>query len=46
MKRTARSTTASWLIATLSDRYELPYAQPDWLEDFIARYGLTPPPGR
>lgn len=29
----------------LSTRYELPFAQPDWLPDVIARYNLTPPPG-
>lgn len=31
-------------IVRLSDRYGLPYAQPDWLPDVIARYALTPPP--
>ena len=29
-------------IGRLSERYELPFAQPDWLPDVIARYGLTP----
>jgi quercetin dioxygenase-like cupin family protein len=32
-------------IAELADRYQLPFARPDWLPDIIARYGLTPPPG-
>ena len=32
-------------IATLGARYGLPFAQPDWLPDVVARYGLTPPPG-
>lgn len=27
----------------LSGRYELPFAQPDWLPDVIARYNLTSP---
>lgn len=31
-------------IAELSDEYGLPFAQPAWLPDVIARYGLTPPP--
>jgi len=29
----------------LGDRYQLPFAQPDWFQDVIERYGLTPPPG-
>jgi quercetin dioxygenase-like cupin family protein len=29
-------------IASLGERYQLPFAQPDWLPDVIARYGLTP----
>ncbi|MDR3471429.1 MAG: hypothetical protein P4M09_07030, partial [Devosia sp.] len=29
-------------IATLAAQYDLPFAQPDWLPDVIARYGLTP----
>jgi quercetin dioxygenase-like cupin family protein len=33
-------------VAALGDRYGLPFAQPTWLPDVIARYGLTPPPGR
>ena len=33
-------------VAALGDRYGLPFAQPAWLPDVIARYGLTPPPGR
>ncbi len=31
-------------VASLAEQYGLPYAQPDWLNDVIARYGLTPPP--
>jgi quercetin dioxygenase-like cupin family protein len=30
-------------VAELAGRYELPFAEPDWLADVIARYGLTPP---
>ena len=30
-------------VAALAGRYGLPFAQPDWLPDVIARYGLTPP---
>jgi quercetin dioxygenase-like cupin family protein len=30
-------------IAALGERYRLPFAQPDWLPDVIARYHLTPP---
>lgn len=30
--------------ARLAERYQLPFAEPDWLPDVIARYGLTPPP--
>jgi quercetin dioxygenase-like cupin family protein len=29
-------------IASLGERYQLPFAQPDWLPDVIARYHLTP----
>ena len=32
-------------VAALAARYELPFAEPDWLPDVIARYNLTPPPG-
>lgn len=32
-------------IAELGARYQLPFVQPDWLADVIARYDLTPPPG-
>lgn len=32
-------------IGRLAERYELPFAQPEWLPDVIARYELTPPPG-
>jgi len=30
-------------IAALGERYQLPFAEPDWLPDVIARYHLTPP---
>jgi quercetin dioxygenase-like cupin family protein len=30
-------------VGALAGRYGLPFAQPDWLPDVIARYGLTPP---
>lgn len=30
-------------IIALGGRYELPFAEPDWLPDLITRYGLTPP---
>src|ERR687898_151653 len=30
-------------VASLAADYGLPYADPDWLPDLIARYGLTPP---
>jgi quercetin dioxygenase-like cupin family protein len=30
-------------VAALSEGYGLPFAEPDWLPDVIARYGLTPP---
>jgi quercetin dioxygenase-like cupin family protein len=33
-------------IAELASRYQLPFAEPDWLEDIITRYDLTPPPRR
>jgi hypothetical protein len=29
-------------IAELGQRYQLPFAEPDWLPDVIARYGLAP----
>lgn len=29
-------------VAALAQRYQLPFAQPDWLPDVVARYGLTP----
>ena len=32
-------------VAALAERYELPFAQPDWIGDVIRRYNLTPPPG-
>jgi quercetin dioxygenase-like cupin family protein len=31
-------------IAELSEKYELPFAQPKWLDDVVARYNLNPPP--
>ena len=33
------------VVARLAERYQLPFARPDWLGDLIARYNLTPPPG-
>ena len=27
----------------MAGRYELPFAEPDWIGDVIERYGLTPP---
>jgi quercetin dioxygenase-like cupin family protein len=33
-------------VAELAKEYGLPYAEPDWLPDVIARYNLTPPPPR
>ena len=32
-------------VAKLAERYQLPFAEPDWLPDVIARFDLTPPPG-
>ncbi len=32
-------------VAALAERFQLPFAQPDWLGDVIERYNLTPPPG-
>ena len=32
-------------VTRLGDRYGLPFAQPDWLPDVIARYHLNPLPG-
>lgn len=29
--------------AELADKYGLTYGTPDWLDDIVARYGLTPP---
>jgi quercetin dioxygenase-like cupin family protein len=31
-------------VVGLAQRYQLPFAEPDWLPDVIARYHLTPPP--
>jgi quercetin dioxygenase-like cupin family protein len=31
-------------VAELAERYGLPFAEPEWLGDVIARYNLTPPP--
>jgi quercetin dioxygenase-like cupin family protein len=31
-------------VAEIAGRYGLPFAQPEWLPDVIARYGLTPMP--
>jgi quercetin dioxygenase-like cupin family protein len=33
-------------VAGLARAFGLPYAEPDWLPDLIARYSLTPPPPR
>ena len=33
------------VMVALAQRYELPFAQPEWLPGVIERYGLTPPPG-
>ncbi len=30
-------------LVRLAARYELPFAEPDWLPDVIARYGLNAP---
>ena len=30
-------------VAEMAARYELPFADPDWMGDVIERYGLTPP---
>jgi mannose-6-phosphate isomerase-like protein (cupin superfamily) len=30
-------------VGALAQAYGLPFAEPDWLPDVIARYGLTPP---
>jgi quercetin dioxygenase-like cupin family protein len=32
-------------VGALAERYALPFAEPDWLPDVIARYNLTPPAG-
>ncbi|HEX5987905.1 MAG TPA: cupin domain-containing protein [Nocardioides sp.] len=33
-------------VKDLADRYGLVLEQPDWIDDVVARYHLTPPPGR
>ena len=33
-------------VKDLADRYGLVLEQPDWIDDVVARYSLTPPPGR
>jgi quercetin dioxygenase-like cupin family protein len=30
-------------VASIGERYGLPFAQPDWLPDVVTRYGLNPP---
>jgi hypothetical protein len=30
-------------LAALAERYQMPFAEPAWLADVIARYSLTPP---
>ena len=32
-------------ITEIAARYQLPFAQPEWLPDVIKRFNLTPPPG-
>jgi quercetin dioxygenase-like cupin family protein len=32
--------------ADLAERYQLGFAEPDWLPDVVARYNLTPPSAR
>ena len=41
---TAAGTPDMAAVAGLAGRYQLPFAEPDWLPDVIRRYGLTPPP--
>lgn len=31
-------------VVELAQRFQLPFAEPEWLPDVIERYGLTPPP--
>ena len=31
-------------VLDLGERFQLPFAEPDWLPDVIERYSLTPPP--
>ncbi len=45
VEMTASGAPAPDDITRLEDRYQLPFAQPAWLPDVIARFGLTPPPG-
>jgi quercetin dioxygenase-like cupin family protein len=45
VEMTARGRPAPEDVARLGERFGLPFAQPEWLPDVIARYGLTPPPG-
>jgi quercetin dioxygenase-like cupin family protein len=40
---TATGRPAPETVAALADRYALPFAEPAWLADVIARYDLTPP---
>jgi quercetin dioxygenase-like cupin family protein len=41
---TAKGVPEMAAVAGLAQRYQLPFAEPDWLPDVIARYHLTPPP--
>jgi quercetin dioxygenase-like cupin family protein len=41
---TAKGAPEMAAVAGLAQRYQLPFAEPDWLPDVIARYHLTPPP--
>lgn len=39
---TAKGAPDPAAVAALGERYQLPFAQPEWLPDVIARYGLRP----
>ncbi|CAN5870617.1 hypothetical protein BH23ACT4_BH23ACT4_16720 [soil metagenome] len=32
-------------LMAISQNYQLPMAEPEWIGEVVARYGLTPPPG-
>ncbi len=44
-KMTATGPPDMEAVGELAGRYGLPFAQPDWLPDVIARYNLNMPPG-